>query len=206
MMGLGRICSVEECNRSHRAKGYCMLHYARVQAYGDPLMKGRKRTQHERLCIVEGCGRTRYSKGYCRKHHARVLRNGNPLEVKHEFHGLSSSKTYHIWTVMKTRNTNVCPRWQKSFLAFYKDMGLCPPLQHLELMDRSGDYEPSNCRWLIGMRRGRKLSILVARQIRQLYSTGNYVYPDLGRMFNVDQSAISLIVNGKRWNEETISV
>lgn len=32
----GRLCSVEECPRPHKAKGFCAAHYKRFLAFGDP--------------------------------------------------------------------------------------------------------------------------------------------------------------------------
>lgn len=33
---MGRLCSVPDCRRPHKAKGYCAAHYMRVLATGDP--------------------------------------------------------------------------------------------------------------------------------------------------------------------------
>ena len=36
-------------------------------------------------------------------------------------------------------------------------------------------------------------------EIRKLYATGNYVYKDLGKMFDITQPLISYIINRKMW-------
>ncbi len=41
-------CSVESCQRSNDARGYCRLHYARLMKSGDPLVGG-KRTRAEQF-------------------------------------------------------------------------------------------------------------------------------------------------------------
>ena len=33
----GRICSLESCNKPHKALGVCVQHYRRLKAFGDPL-------------------------------------------------------------------------------------------------------------------------------------------------------------------------
>jgi len=38
-----------------------------------------------------------------------------------------------------------------------------------------------------------------ARQIRELYSTGEYSYRELGKLFNISQSTISSIINFQIW-------
>lgn len=68
-------CSVEGCERAHRCKGYCGLHYDRVRAYGTPDLPERP----ERVCSVEACGRKVYGNGYCNAHYLRVKHHGDPL-------------------------------------------------------------------------------------------------------------------------------
>ena len=79
-------------------------------------------------------------------------------------HGHCGTRTYRIWSNMKTRATNPnfkdaelysergvdCdPRWLESFAAFLADMGECPSNKHS--LDRWPDndrgYWPDNCRW-----------------------------------------------------------
>lgn len=81
-------------------------------------------------------------------------------------HGLSNSKTFHIWAAMKSRCFNdnhpdfnayggrgitVCDKWCNDFQAFYDYVS---KLDHFDedgytfdRIDNNGNYEPGNVRW-----------------------------------------------------------
>jgi hypothetical protein len=80
-------------------------------------------------------------------------------------HGMSYTKTYLAWENVIQRCTNpkatgykiygakgirVCNRWSDSFENFLEDMGPKPPGRSmLKRIQTDGDYQKSNCRWII---------------------------------------------------------
>lgn len=120
-------------------------------------------------------------------------------------HGLSrkNNTEYEIWKGMKARCYNknhkgyskyggrgikVCIRWERSFLAFLKDMGKRPSPQHS--LDRypnmNGDYEMVNCRWATPDQQSRN-----KRSNRFFTKNGQtMVMEDWAKYFRVDQSTL----------------
>lgn len=132
---------------------------------------------------------------------------------------LKAHPEYEVWKGMRSRcsrpsvdsfkyygarGIRVCDRWLHSFVNFYSDMGPRPsPAHSLDRINNNGNYEPSNCRWATAREqtlnsRVTKLSLEKAGIIRSMAETGMYQY-EIARLFNVDQSLISLVVNKKTW-------
>lgn len=80
-----RTCTVPECGKPHRSKGYCEAHYSRWRMHGDPLAGGPLRMRRLGLvCEVPGCGYAVRSRGLCRVHYGRVQATGRLTVVTDE--------------------------------------------------------------------------------------------------------------------------
>lgn len=81
-----RICNVENCTRKHAGRGYCKMHWARVQRHGDadrPIR--RKETPAEPVyvkpedrCDVDGCHEQIHARIFCQLHYRKWLQYGDP--------------------------------------------------------------------------------------------------------------------------------
>lgn len=73
-------------------------------------------------------------------------------------HGMSKTKTYRIWTGMKSRihsndpnqecykDIGISKSWM-SFENFLKDMGECPEGMEIDRINPTKGYSKNNCRW-----------------------------------------------------------
>lgn len=70
-------CTFKDCQRPHKAAGYCQTHYMQLKR-NSPLteIKPRDRTPHE-YCSEDGCVEPVKAKGLCMMHYARYLRHGH---------------------------------------------------------------------------------------------------------------------------------
>ena len=70
-------CTIEDCPKPLRARGWCEAHYARWKRHGDPLAGA---TAHlpGRGCTVHDCQRPHEARGYCSTHYAVERTHGDP--------------------------------------------------------------------------------------------------------------------------------
>ena len=71
-------CKIDNCDRKHKARGYCQTHYMQYFR-GDeitPTIKSRQRDKPD-CCSEDGCNEPVKSKGLCKMHYQRLLRHGH---------------------------------------------------------------------------------------------------------------------------------
>lgn len=71
-----RKCELPNCEKKHKAHGYCNSHYLKFWKYGDPVYSVRNVEPVE--CSVEKCENNAQCKSYCTKHYARFKKHGDP--------------------------------------------------------------------------------------------------------------------------------
>ena len=75
---LHEFCTVPNCGRPHKARGYCQAHYQHFKR-GIPIkaeITTRDTTPHEH-CSEPDCTEPVKAKGVCKMHYARLLRHGH---------------------------------------------------------------------------------------------------------------------------------
>jgi hypothetical protein len=71
-------CSVDGCERPHKAFGWCGTHYTRWRRTGEgEPTKIRMRPE----CSIEGCDKPHFGCGWCQMHYQRWSNHGDPLKV-----------------------------------------------------------------------------------------------------------------------------
>ena len=171
-------CSVESCDRKHKAKGYCTRHYQRLKINGSVQADKPIRTLHRLK------GSPTYSSWSSMKHRCNNSNNAG----------------YHLYG---GRGIKVCEQWNE-FRGFLKDMGVRPKETSLDRIDSNKGYTPENCRWATAKEQGRntrntKLNMIKANTIRKMYKSGRFTQSYIADKFNIHQTQVSLIVNNKEW-------
>lgn len=135
-------------------------------------------------------------------------------------HGMTDTPEYNSWSAMRQRcnkrkskvreeyvgrNITVCPEWQASFHAFYRDMGPRPEGKTLDRIDNDKGYYPDNCRWASPVEQARnsrqvKLCAEKVAIIRGLKIMG-LRHSQIAREFGMDASTISRMCDGMTWKE-----
>ncbi len=134
------VCSVENCGKPIRSKGFCQIHYQRMYVQG---RTERVKQSREGVCSVEGCDLPIKGIGYCNKHYQLFKRNGSPNKLikiarKHPL--------YIVW-FEKKQNKRLCEEWM-TFKNFCNGVGERPEGNYILIRPNQNEpYNPNNFQW-----------------------------------------------------------
>lgn len=75
-------CSIEDCSKPVRARGWCAPHYYRWSRHGDPKGGGNYRSKESQSCSVADCDNSARTRGWCNKHYLAWRQTGDALGSK----------------------------------------------------------------------------------------------------------------------------
>jgi hypothetical protein len=79
-----KTCSIDGCNGTAKACGWCQAHYMRWRSTGSTGSAEIPRRQRGRICSIPGCNRKHSGRGYCDRHLRRFIKDGDPGSVEIE--------------------------------------------------------------------------------------------------------------------------
>jgi hypothetical protein len=109
------------------------------------------------------------------------------------------------WPWYGQRGIKVCARWRRSFPHFVADMGFPPTPKHsLHRIDRDGDYEPKNVRWVDPktrqrLRRG-TTPVSHVRFMKMLHACG-WTPAQVARFVDRPYATVYSVVSGRAWTD-----
>lgn len=72
------ICSVANCGREHKGRGFCSLHLQEAKRR----QSGVEPKKERQACSIDGCDKATHAKGYCVYHYSNFRRTGDALTQK----------------------------------------------------------------------------------------------------------------------------
>lgn len=104
-----RTCSVDDCPRKARARGWCTAHYQRWRLKGDVSSDQpyREKRPSGTPCSIEGCESPHYCRTWCRPHYERWQHHGDPLAIT----CMTMDDTARFWSYVSQREPSECWPW-----------------------------------------------------------------------------------------------
>jgi hypothetical protein len=74
-------CTVPDCGRPHRARGFCNRCYQRWKIHGSPTINLRPHRGTRTTCRLAVCDGAVYGLGLCESHYRRLYRTGKLVNL-----------------------------------------------------------------------------------------------------------------------------
>jgi hypothetical protein len=97
----GDPCTIEDCPKPILGRGWCSMHYATWQKYGDPLHPIKRRIRQGAACSIEDCDGKPKGRGLCGMHLHRQQRHGNVIDPRER----------RFWPQVDRRGDDECWPW-----------------------------------------------------------------------------------------------
>lgn len=220
-----RICEAKDCERKHKAHGYCSMHYRRKLYNGLT-----DRPKDGKNCAVNDCARKCTRNLYCDMHYYRFKRYGDPLIVKERYQVKRYTCHELFEKSYRKNNEGGCWEWtgplnywgygrlnyksqhlaahrysyeyfnghipNKMYVCHKCDNPKCVNPDHLFLGDAQTNMDDK-------VNKGRhvgnnKLNVTQVKEIRNLLNDG-IARKEIALKFNVGRTCIDAIANNKTW-------
>lgn len=96
-----RTCTIPECEKPGRSRGWCSKHYERWKRHGNPYA-----TAHRATCTVKDCTNRHKARGFCRLHYDRWATHSDP-----EMSLINRAKNIEHSISMRSKLSGNCLEW-----------------------------------------------------------------------------------------------
>jgi len=203
---MGKICSVDYCERKHASKGFCDFHYRRWRRSGDPhfsTVNSHAGTPverfHQKYTIKDsGCwdwnGSARVSgqsdkPSYGKRKYGRMFVDNKTISAHRYSYQIHKGEIAKGMFVLHKCDNTLCVNPDHLFLGSHED-NMRDMVEKGRSYKRSGEDMHTS-----------KLRNEQAREARALYGTGKYSQSSLGSKYGVSQSVIGRIVRGESYRD-----
>lgn len=105
-------CSVLQCNKPVKTRGWCQAHYFRWRRTGDAGTTEIVKRYNGQPCNITECNKPAKARGWCQMHHMRWTRHGDPLTAHQPRRRYGSDN--NAWTGDKASYTAMHGRLRKT--------------------------------------------------------------------------------------------
>lgn len=192
-MGAKRVCSIPDCGKRARSRGWCDPHYRRWRRNGDPL--GGNHTPGEALSFLMAALKTAIP-GDCMiwpytrsdQGRARIIVNGKSTgahRIACEYmHGPPPSELHHA--------AHNCGKGHLGCFSPFHVRWATPASNSADRLAHG-----TLCRG--NTHRNSKITESDVLELRRLYKTGDYTHQQLAERFKISRRGASSITNGTNW-------